>query len=104
MGFFTPQSETVDLGDGNTITVKKLSWGESLELLSQSTRPDGSIDWPIYTLRRAVMAVTAWRGQGFEGREINEENIKLLPQRVGKALSQAIEHLNSDIGEEEGNE
>jgi hypothetical protein len=101
VGFFTMPTEPVDLGGGNTVTVRKLSFGEHQQALSLSTLPGGALDNVRYALEVAKRAVVAWQGDGFEGKEATAANVAALPTEIGaKIANAALELLN--VGPDEG--
>lgn len=102
MSFFTEQTSVVDLGDGNTVTLRKLTYGESADILSASMKV-GEIDWVKYRVRQLEKSVIGWSGPGFEGREITPSNIAALPVAVGRKISDAANDLNTDVSADEGN-
>lgn len=94
MSFFTIQTLTVDLGDGNTVTLKKLSAGEANAAMSAATskidlmrsgrksrsqkptnghkpqdEPEQDIELTLdlhrLGLERTARAIVAWEGEGF---------------------------------------
>lgn len=96
--FFTPQTATVDLGDGNTATLRKLSYGDVLDVMSLA-QGDG-FKAARLQLERGIVA---WAGPGFAGRELTPENIAALPARVGRKLQAAFTELNAEMDTDEGN-
>jgi len=103
-GFYAEQTETVDLGKGNSATLRRLTYGEISELLSACRVAGGEIDYVRYTRGLVEKGVIGWTGPGFEGREVKVENIRALPAKVGSKLASAAIALNKDIEDDEGNE
>lgn len=101
--FYAEQTKVVDLGKGNRVTLRKLTYGEFSEILSASRLPGGEIDGVKYSRLQAEVGLVAWEGPGFEGRDANVENMRALPIRIGNKLAEAATELNKDIGEAEGN-
>jgi hypothetical protein len=96
-GFYAAQSETVDLGGGNTVQIRKLSYAELL----------ASFEDPEYGDKRrgvaeAIGAIVAWDGPGFEDKPASRENFLALPWDVGAKIVAAATKLNF-VSEDEGN-
>ncbi|MGV1048231.1 MAG: hypothetical protein ACOYD4_06880 [Solirubrobacterales bacterium] len=91
------------MGDGNTVTIKKLTYGENTECNSKAYRADGTFDVFRHNLARMQASVTEWSGEGFEGQVVSYENIGKLPLEVVRKINDAIATLNKDVGEDEGN-
>jgi hypothetical protein len=101
--FYATETSTVQLGDGNSVTLRKLTYSESARLLSKSRAPDGGTDWPIYTLGLLEKCLDSWDGPGFDGRNVNAANIGALPTHIGRKLVDAAVELNRDVSADEGN-
>jgi hypothetical protein len=104
MGFFEPQTKDVDLGGGNRVTIRKLSYGENLETLSRAMTANGHLDAFQHARFRMQASVTDWQGPGFEGRKCSKENIDALPQVIAAKINDAISDLNKEVSDDEGNE
>jgi hypothetical protein len=105
MGFFHRATKIVDLGDGNTVTLRKAAFRESQEAASAaSSVKDGTItiDWPLYRLELLKRCVTAWEGEGFDGLPPTPENIDQLPISIGNKLADEVQEL-STLSDSEGN-
>lgn len=106
-GFYTEQTRIVAIDADNSVTIRKLSYGESADLLVRATVPDGDggvrVDWTTYVMTQTEKSVVSWSGSGFEGREATPENVRALPIRIGRKLARAVTELHEDIGENEGN-
>ncbi len=82
--FFDLPTKTIDLGDGNTVTVRKLTFADAQKVWGDKELYDG----PQETFNvRYVAAVTrlsicAWSGPGFDGHGVSPENIAALPMPV----------------------
>ena len=77
MSFFTPQTQVAEIDDENTITVRKLTFGEFTKLLDENK---GNEQAQGMALVRA--SIIEWDGPGFEGRAVTTENIDALPVEV----------------------
>jgi hypothetical protein len=104
MSFFTPQTKVVEIDEHNRVTVRKLSTAKRNEaLLVGMVEQDEAIRGLLWTdafLRRAIVS---WDGPGFEGREVNQENIDQLPPEVTDKLLPAVMELNRQTSVDEGN-
>jgi hypothetical protein len=101
--FYTEQTKTVDLGKGNSATLRKLSYGEVSSIFSACRLPGGEVDGVRYSRMQAEMGLVSWEGPGFEGKPATPENLRALPVRIGRTLAEAAAELNTDVGEDEGN-
>ena len=109
MSFFTQQTKVVDLGEGNTVTVRKLTFGERQNITSACSDADArtqefKIDFAKLRIERAKIAISSWEGPGFEGRNVSPENIAALPTDIADIILEAIDELNDEVSAEEGNE
>lgn len=102
MSFYATQTKVVDLGDGNSITIRKLSYGESSTVNSKAYST-GVYDPFRFSMERMLLCVTAWDGSGFDGRSVTPENIKALPVEIAGKINNAIAEFHSVVTIEEGN-
>jgi hypothetical protein len=103
MGFFTPQTKTIDLGDCNSVVVRKLTYGENLDCLSKSMTPTGHLDTFAHARHRLRVALVSWQGEGFEGRTLDPKAIDALPTDIARLINDGIADLNKEVTSEEGN-
>jgi len=109
MGFFQAQTQTVQIDEENTVTIRRLTYGESQAVISESTQFDPRVqeakfDFGRNQAARMKRSVVAWHGPGFEGRPLTEENLLALPSKIGEQIMQAIVDLNDGLsGEEQKN-
>ncbi len=108
MGYFSGQQQqkTVELDAENTVTVRRLTFGESQSVLSESTVFDlvtqqGRLDFAKNQVAKLSRAIVSWSGPGFEGRPVTAENIAGLPQEVGALIVKAVESINAGLTEVE---
>ena len=101
--FFAEQTQVVDLGDGNSVTLRKLTYGEIGDLIAACRTREGEIDGVRYSRGLVEKGLVSWSGPGFAGREISPENIYALSQGVGRALATAASELNRELDDAEGN-
>lgn len=105
MGFFTSTTKTVDLGDGNTVTLRKITFAQYAEAQSLATRLTGEsvqLDWPRLRIEVLKRSVAGWAGPDFEGHEPTPENIGALPWEIGNKLAEQAMEL-ATAGPEAGN-
>lgn len=109
MGFFQAQTQVVRVDDENAVTIRRLTFGESQAVISESTvfdivSQEAKFDFARNQAAKLKRAVVAWEGPGFEGRPVTEENLLALPPEVGQKLLQAVEALNAGLsGDEQKN-
>lgn len=96
MGYFATQTETIDLGGGNTVTVRKLTYGEVLAL---SEDPRWEKTSGLVTTEKALVS---WDGPGFDGREPTPDNLRALPFSLARKIAAAADKLTY-LSEDEGN-
>jgi len=107
MGFFSQQQmETVRVDGENTVTVRRLTYGETQDVLSRSTvmdiiTKDARFDFAKNQVLKLKAAIVAWDGPGFEGRPVTLENIEALPAEVGALIAEAVERVNQRMTETE---
>lgn len=103
MSFFdNSQVATVQIDDQNTVTVRRLTFGETQDVLSESTVFDivakqGRLDFAKHQIAKLTRAVVAWDGPGFAGRPVNAANIAALPPHVGEKIAQAVSQVNDEL-------
>lgn len=105
MGFFTSQTQVVDLGGGNTVTMRKATFADVAAAQGAAVQRTGEkleLDWPRYRLELVKRTVLTWEGPGFEGQPPTHENIAALPSSVGERLASAAVDLSA-LSEDEGN-
>ena len=105
MGFFTSTTKVVDLGDGNTVTLRKVTFAQYAEAQSAATHIVGEalqLDWPRLRAEVLKRAVQAWEGPGFDGQPPTAESIGALPWEVGNKLAEEAMAL-ATVGQEAGN-
>ena len=109
MGFFQQQTQVVQIDDENSVTIRRLTFGESQAVISESTKfdiveKDAVFSFERNQAERMKRAVVSWEGPGFEGREVTEENLMALPTEIGQKIADAIAELNKGLsGEEQKN-
>ena len=98
MSFFTPQTETVHIDNDNSITVRKLTFGEFSDILDRNA--DGNQQRMGFDLVRS--SIVSWEGPGFDGRDVTPDNVDALPWEVVAEIVPAASTLNSASDAVEG--
>jgi len=105
MGFFTSTTKIVELDGGNTVTLRKPTFGDTNAANSVSMHVvDGGfqLDWPRYRVEVLKRCIVAWEGPDFEGQLPTPENVDKLPIEIGSKLTEAVMEL-ATAGPEAGN-
>jgi len=98
MSFFTPQTETVQVDDDNSIIVRKLTFGEFSDILNgNQTMNEQKLG---FDLVRA--SIVEWAGPGFDGRTVTTENINALPWEIIAEIVPVVTSLNTTSEAVEG--
>jgi hypothetical protein len=108
MGFFKQQQQTkiITIDNENTITIRKLTFGEAQEVLSVATAfdvvaQDAQFDFAKSQLGKLERAIVSWDGPGFEGQPVTPANLRALPPEIGRVLVKAVEEFNQGLTEQE---
>lgn len=106
MSFFQQQTQVVHLDAAHTVTVRRLTFGESQAVISESTvfdivAQEAKFDFARNQAAKLGRAVVAWDGPGFEGRPVTAENIMALSPEIGQKILQAVEAINAGMSETE---
>ncbi len=105
MSFFAPTTKTVDLGSGNVVVLRKISFEQYAAAQSAATHIVGEalqLDWPRLRMEVLKRSVESWDGPGFDGQPPSAENVGALPWEVGNKLAEAAMEL-ATAGTEAGN-
>ncbi len=92
--FWDLPTKTIDLGDGNTVTVRKLTFADAQKVWGDKSLYEGPAETAATRYAAAVLrlAISAWAGPGFEGRGVSPEHIDALPMSIINQLgSEAVE-------------
>lgn len=105
MSYFTQQTQVVKLDDENTVTVKRISYGERQTCIDKATVLRGDMD-PVVnvgTMKAALLhaAIVAWAGPGFEDRPVTPANIDALPVEIGDRIAEAADALQAGLSDDE---
>ena len=106
MSFFTLPQKTIDLDGENTVTIRKLTYGQQQAAISVSGRIDpvakiANVDYGLLKQEEMIASIVGWSGPGFEGREPTRANILALPRDIGELISQAVDEINAFASDSE---
>jgi hypothetical protein len=97
MSFFTPQTKTVRIDGDNSITVRKLTFGEFSQILDRNGENQQKMGFDLVR-----SAIVSWSGSGFENREVTPENVDNLPWEIIAEIVPVVTDLNSASENVEG--
>ena len=113
MSFFSEQTRVVEIDEENSVTVRKLTHGESSALTSQcmvqrftlndDVEQSLELDAMKYRDLHIFSAIVSWNGPGFEDRPVTFENFNALPDAVVNKISAGVDSL-SGLSSAEKNE
>jgi len=92
--FWDLPTKIIDLGDGNSVTVRKLTFADAQKVWGDRSLYEEPAETAPTRYAAAVLrlAISAWAGPGFEGRGVSPENIDALPMSIVNQLgSEAVE-------------
>ncbi len=92
--FWDLPTKTIDLGDGNTVNVRKLTFADAQKIWDDRSLYEGAAETAAIRYAAAVLrlSICGWAGPGFEGRGVSPENIDGLPMTIVNQLgSEAVE-------------
>lgn len=100
MSFLAEQTKTVDVGGGNSVTVRKMTFGTRQRILSKHTKldvrtQDVTIDQAMLRYDQLKMNIVSWVGPDFDGYPVNDENIEHLPPDIADKLLGEIDEFNT---------
>lgn len=100
MSFLAEQTKTVDVGGGNSVTVRKMTFGTRQRILSKHTKldvraQDVTIDQAMLRFDQLKMNIVSWSGPDFDGYPVNDENIEQLPPDIADVLLGEIDEFNT---------
>lgn len=105
--FFAAQTRVVEIDEENRVTIKKLPFGDSQAVLSQSmvvgvaAVTEAQFDYGRNRVAVLTKSIVSWEGPGFEGRPVTPENIAALPNDVAQKVLEAADELNEVLSEGE---
>lgn len=105
MSFYTQTTETVQIDDENSITLKAPSYGVVQDIQSKSMAVSfgqdgkGNANLDITKMERLTIhaCIVSWDGPGFEGRPVTPENIDALPSYVIESIKPTVDRLTSPM-------
>ncbi len=114
MGFFTQQRATVVLDAENSVTVRKLTYGEQQAAMSAAMQFEmsmgqdgkgntatGKLDPFGMKREELITAIVSWEGPGFESRAVTRQNILALPPEIIDAIQTVVDELNAGADADE---
>lgn len=109
MSFFDPITAVIDLGDGNKVTVKKMSYGALQDVISKCSRVNfgannerqTQLDYAQLRVEQLIASIISWEGPGFGNTPVTPANVRALPQSVAEAIEAGINGSFEPISEEE---
>ncbi len=92
MSFWDLDTKTIDLGDGNSVTIRKMTFGDMAEIWADKTLFDGPVETSQRRFGYAMLkkSIQSWQGPGFEGRGVSADNIAMLPWQIVDQLIQPV--------------
>ena len=97
MSYFVPQTMTVNIDDENSVTIRRLTFGQRQSIMSKALAgADNNMVVVQFTMQAELLkvAIQSWDGPEFDGRPVNAENIALLPSHLAdKILDEADDFL-----------
>lgn len=108
MSFFAENKRTleIEVSPGNTVTVRKLSYGEKQLATAAGFRVNPFNQSTYIDINRTqddlvIASVVAWAGDGFEGQPVNARNILALPPEIIDRIKMGIDSLYQAMGDDE---
>ena len=120
MGFFSETTRVVEIDAKNSVTIRRLTFGERQKILSLATKVSvdvkrkkpGSgddeeneqsvtLDTALLQLEQVKAAIVSWSGPGFEGRSVTAENVEALPSFVVDRVAWELDELMKGLDENE---
>ena len=100
MSFLAEQTKTIDVGGGNTVTVRKMTFGARQRILSKHTKldiktQDVQIDQAMLRFDQLRMNIASWQGPDFDGYPVNDENVDRLPPDIADQILAEIDDFNN---------
>lgn len=100
MSFLAEQTKTVDVGGGNSVTVRKMTFGVRQRILSKHTKLDVKaqdviIDQAMLRYDQLRLNIVSWAGPDFDGFPVTDENIERLPPDIADQLLGEIDGFNT---------
>jgi|JI10StandDraft_1071094.scaffolds.fasta_scaffold61844_3 hypothetical protein len=105
MSFLAEQTKAIDVGGGNVVTIRKITFGTRQRILAKHTKLDArtqdmSIDHAMMRFDQLRLNIVSWTGPDFDGFGVTDENIERLPVEIADQLLNAIDEFNTLSDEE----
>lgn len=100
MSFLAEQTRDVDVGGGNVVTVRKMTFGTRQAILSRHSKLDPikqtiTMDQAMMRFEHLQMNIVSWAGPDFDGYGVTKENIEKLPVDIADQLLVVIDDFNN---------
>lgn len=105
MSFLAEQTKPIDIGGGNVVTIRKMTFGTRQRIMAKHTRLDTKsqemfIDHAMMRFDQLRLNIVSWTGPDFDGYGVTDENIERLPVEIADQLLAAIDEFNTISDEE----
>ena len=105
MSFLAEQTKTVDVGDGNSVTVRKMTFGTRQRILSKHTKldvraQDVTIDQAMLRYDQLRLNIVSWSGPDFDGYPVDNDSVERLPPDIADQLLGEIDEFNTIADDE----
>lgn len=100
MSFLAEQTKTVDVGGGNSVTVRKMTFGTRQRILSKHTKldvrtQDVQVDQAMLRFDQLRLNIVSWAGPDFDGYGVTDENVNNLPVDLADKILAEIDEFNT---------
>lgn len=100
MSFLVEQTRDVDVGGGNVVTIRKMTFHTRQQILSRHSKLDMQTkavetDHAMIRYEQLSCNIVRWTGPDFDGFGMTEENIRMLPVDVADTILEAIDDFNT---------
>ena len=103
-GFFTAQTKVIAVDeDGNTVTIKRPTVAERNAALTIGMSASDSANLQALGIQTQMLKsiIVGWDGPGFEGRELNADNITALPAWLSDHIVDMAEEFLNPLSDDE---
>jgi len=109
MGYFAKAQKSFVLKDGNTFTARKMTAGERASIQDGAMKfvaagQEMHFDTAKIKLEQLVVRLISWEGEGFEGQNVNRQNIYSLPPEIVDEMSELLDGWDTPLTAEEKKE
>jgi len=100
MSFLAEQTKIIDVGGGNTVTIRKMTFGTRQSIMSRHSKVNITaqtvdIDQAMMRFDHLAKNIVSWAGPDFDGYGVTEETIGRLPVEIADQLLVAIDEFNT---------